>query len=68
MTLGMIVAIKIGSIFIICLVSSTWVTGHNIHGESALVFTAALSRNLQAILSKVGDEMGNQKGQIMQVF
>lgn len=47
--LGMNVAVRIGSIFIICLVCSTWVTGQSRHGESGPVFTAALSRKLQEI-------------------
>lgn len=47
--LGMNVAIRIGIIFIICLVSSTWVTGHKFHGVFGPLFTAALSRNLQAM-------------------
>lgn len=46
--LGKNVATKTGTIFSICLVSSTWVTGHNIHGELESVFTAALLRSLQA--------------------
>lgn len=45
--LGRIVVIKIGSIFVICLVSSTWVTGQSIHGDVLPVFIAALSRKLQ---------------------
>jgi hypothetical protein len=48
MVLGMKVAAQTGSILIICLVSSTWVTGHSIHGDLEPLSTAALSRNLQA--------------------
>ena len=43
------VATRIGTNLIICLVSSTCVTGHSIHGEVGPLFTAALSRNLQVI-------------------
>lgn len=47
---GMNVVSKTGIIFIICLVSSTWVTGHRVHCVLGVVlFTAALSRNLQEI-------------------
>lgn len=50
--LGMNIAIKIGTIFIICLVCSTWVTGQNLHSENgSSVLMAALSRNLQKISS-----------------
>lgn len=44
--LGIKVTISIGSIFIICLASSTWVIGQSIHGELGPVFTDALSRSL----------------------
>lgn len=44
--LGMKVAISIGSIFIICLASSTWVIEQSVQGELGPVFTAALSRGL----------------------
>lgn len=49
------VAIRIGIIFIICLVSSTWVTGHRFHGVLGPLFTAALSRSLQEV-REIGDE------------
>ena len=44
--LGMNVAIRMGIIRSICLVSSTWVTGQSIHGLVEVVFTQALFRNL----------------------
>jgi len=43
---GTNIAANTGSIRRICLVSSTWVTEHNIHGVLELVLTAALLRNL----------------------
>ena len=49
MVVGINVETKIGSILIICFVSSTWVTGDSIHGEVDSVLIAALSRNLQAM-------------------
>lgn len=49
MVLGINDATRIGTILTICLVCSTWVTGHSIHGEVGPLFTAALSRNLQAM-------------------
>lgn len=45
--LGMKVASKIGTIFTICLVCSTWVTRQTFHSEiGSSVLTAARSRNL----------------------
>ncbi|KAM0949355.1 hypothetical protein DsansV1_C05g0051561 [Dioscorea sansibarensis] len=46
--LGTKVAMSMGIIRSICLVSSTCVTGHNIHADVGPVFTAALSNILQA--------------------
>lgn len=49
MMAGINVVSKTGIIFIICLVSSTWVTGHRVHGVFGPLFTAALSSDLQEL-------------------
>ena len=56
MMLGMNVTSKRGSILTSCLVCSTCVTGHKVHGVFVPIpFTAALSRNLKLQMPKTSE-------------